>query len=64
MGAHDAWTKGLSVERRYEWFSDCYRMRVDDEYVMTGEAVGRYNPEATGEDVVTHFLVSCVLSPA
>lgn len=33
---HRSWWKCLKVAERYEWFVDCYRMRVDDDYVWGG----------------------------
>ncbi|KAJ3276707.1 hypothetical protein HK104_003607 [Borealophlyctis nickersoniae] len=34
--APDSWAKGLSPEQAAEWFVDCFRMRMDDDYALTG----------------------------
>ncbi|GAB4817278.1 hypothetical protein N2152v2_004324 [Parachlorella kessleri] len=58
-----AWATGLSQAKRYEWLVDCYRMRIDDDYVYGGGNLhGLYDPDATKETVVQDFLVFCKLA--
>lgn len=41
-----AWALGLSPAQQAEWFVDCYRMRVDDDYVHGGgDLRGLYDPD-------------------
>eukprot|EP00914_Ancora_sagittata_P010504 GHVO01020304.1.p1 GENE.GHVO01020304.1~~GHVO01020304.1.p1 ORF type:complete len:227 (-),score=37.46 GHVO01020304.1:66-746(-) len=59
----NAWSLGLSNKQKYEWFTDCYRMRVDDLYVWSGgQLVGLYDPDATPLSVVTHFWIFCKMA--
>ena len=48
---------GLTAAQQAEWLVDCYRMRLDDDYVYSGDGGGIYNPEACAEGVVEDFLV-------
>lgn len=61
---NDAWAIGLSVEDQYEWLSNCYQMRCDDDYVYTGDCNlhGPYNPEATPESITSDFMAFCLLA--
>jgi hypothetical protein len=56
------WSIGLSKKEQAEWLIDCYRMRVDDIYVHTGELQGIYNPDSTAKDIFLDFLLFNVLS--
>lgn len=45
------WAKGLSTTDQYEWFSNCYQMRCDDDYAYGGcklysDRMHFVNPEA------------------
>lgn len=59
-----AWSRGFpSPDNMYEWFVDCYRMRVDDDYAWNGgELRGIYNTEGTKDTVVADLLVFAKLS--
>jgi len=58
-----SWASGLSLEDQYEWFSNCYQMRCDDDYAWGGcNLHGPYNPEATPESIAKDFLVYCTLA--
>lgn len=50
------WAHDLSAAEQREWLVDCYRMRVDDEMVYTGDARGLYQQDG-GECVAADFLV-------
>lgn len=61
--AHDAWANGLSTADQYEWLSNCYQMRCDDDYAWGGCYLhGPYNPEATLESIKTDFIAFCLLA--
>ena len=59
-----SWANGFSTpEKMYEWFVDCYRMRVDDNYAWAGgELTGIYNPNATKDYVVGDLIIFALLS--
>lgn len=58
-----AWANGLSESDRYEWFTNCYQMRCDDDYAWGGcNLHGPYDPEATPESITTDFMVYCLLA--
>lgn len=58
-----SWAKGLSPSKQYEWFVDCYRMRVDDDYAYGGGDVhGLYDPEHDGDSITADFLHFCKLA--
>lgn len=41
-----SWWSSLKVKERYEWFVDCYRMRMDDDCVWGGGNLhGLYEPD-------------------
>eukprot|EP01059_Diplonema_ambulator_P012447 TRINITY_DN22776_c0_g1_i1.p1 TRINITY_DN22776_c0_g1~~TRINITY_DN22776_c0_g1_i1.p1 ORF type:complete len:784 (+),score=138.48 TRINITY_DN22776_c0_g1_i1:165-2354(+) len=51
-----SWANGLNEEEQMEWLVDCYRMRLDDEYVYRGNIKGLYG----GQDpdlIVFDFIV-------
>ena len=51
-----SWAEGL--ENPYEWLVDCYRMRVDDDYVWgSGFLHGLYEPDKTAMTVFRDFIV-------
>ena len=57
------WAKGLSQKDQYEWFSNCYQMRCDDDYQWGGGNLhGPYDPEATPQSIADDFLVYCLLA--
>lgn len=60
------WALGLPKEKQYEWFVDCYRMRVDDDYCWGGGHLhGLYNVDgASAGSVVVDFLLFCKLAVA
>lgn len=58
-----AWASGLSTADKYEWLSNCYQMRCDDDYAWGGCYLhGPYNPEATPESIKTDFMTFCLLA--
>ena len=47
----------------YEWFVDCYRMRIDDDCVWGGGNLhGIYDSDATNLDIIKDFLIFCKLA--
>lgn len=60
---NSSWSQGLSKLAAYEWFIDCYRMRLDDDYVWGGGNLhGLYNSDTTEETIVADFLTFCKLA--
>jgi hypothetical protein len=57
--SNSSWAKGLDPMAAAEWFIDCYRMRLDDEYVYRGDLRGLYDPESTKQSIASDFLVYC-----
>lgn len=53
------WYKGMAPAKQHEWLVDCYRLRLDDYYVKTGETRGLYAAAANGNaaNAVDDFLV-------
>mmetsp|Transcript_7913 Transcript_7913/g.16022 ORF Transcript_7913/g.16022 Transcript_7913/m.16022 type:complete len:271 (-) Transcript_7913:427-1239(-) len=59
----NAWANGLPRKDQYEWFSNCYQMRCDDDYQWGGGYLhGPYDPEATPQSIADDFLVFCILA--
>jgi len=57
------WAKGLSTTDQYEWFSNCYQMRCDDDYVYGGcNLHGPYNPDCTPLSLRDDFMIFCYLA--
>ena len=58
-----SWANGLSQKDQYEWFSNCYQMRCDDDYAWGGGYLhGPYNPDATPKSIASDFLIFCTLA--
>ena len=58
-----AWANGLSKPDQYEWLSNCYEMRCDDDYAWGGcNLHGPYDPEATPESIQRDFMAFCLLA--
>ena len=55
------WATAVPAARTYEWLTDCYRMRIDDEYSYSQNTRGLYQNEGPFE-VVVDFLVFCKLA--
>lgn len=53
------WHQGMAPAKQHEWLVDCYRLRLDDYYVKTGETRGLYAAAANGnsDNAVDDFLV-------
>ena len=62
--SNSSWAKGLDPMAAAEWFVDCYRMRIDDEYALSGEvrSGSLYDSEYTKKSLATDFLVYCHLA--
>ena len=61
--APSSWARGFSSpEKMYEWFVDCYRMKVDDYYAYGGELKSIYNPDASSDDVVGELIIFALLA--
>ena len=58
----DSWSRGMSGSQQREWLTDCYRMRVDDDYCWGGNLRGLYDPDATSETIAKDFLEFCRLA--
>lgn len=52
------WSVGLTKIQQFEWLVDCYRMRLDDTYVHSGDCVGLYGGEGS-DGIKLHFLLFC-----
>jgi hypothetical protein len=58
-----SWATGLSQKDQYEWFSNCYQMRCDDDYTWGGcNLHGPYDPDATPDSIADDFLIYCILA--
>ena len=55
-------SKGMSEPEKYAWFVDCYRMRLDEEYVCCQECRGLYDAQATAFTVAKDFVLFCRLA--
>jgi len=59
----DAWLQGLSAADKYEWFSNCYQMRCDDDYQWGGcDLHGPYEPDSSPESIARDFMTFCLLA--
>jgi len=57
------WVKHKAEKTKYDWFVDCYRMRVDDCYAWGGgDLVGLYDPDSTPKSITLHFYRYCDLA--
>ena len=66
-GPAAAWATGLATAKeRYEWLTDCYRMRCDDDYALGGCYLHGLYSAATGgggsDEIARDFLVFCRLA--
>jgi hypothetical protein len=53
-----AWAKGLKGSAAAEWLVDCYRMRVDDDFVWSGGMQrGLYHPNCTAGLLALDFFI-------
>ena len=60
-----SWARGLqdTPDKMYEWFVDCYRLRLDDDYAWGGGYLhGLYDPDCTSYSVTEDFLIYAKLS--
>jgi hypothetical protein len=58
-----SWHSNMSPPDIYEWFTNCYQLRCDDDYVYGGCYLhGPYNPEATRSSFIKDFMVYCLLA--
>lgn len=58
-----SWANGLSQTDQYEWFSNCYQMRCDDDYAWGGcNLHGPYLPDVTPESIAKDFQIFCILA--
>ena len=63
IGDRQRWAAGFAPPDVYEWFSNCYMMRCDDDYAWGGGNLhGPYCPDATTQSNAFDFLVFCVLA--
>ena len=62
--SNSSWAKGLDHMVAAEWFIDCYRMRLDDEYAYQGDvrSGSLYDPYHTKKSIAADFLVYCHLA--
>ena len=57
------WAAGFTPPDVYEWFSNCYMMRCDDDYVWGGgDLHGPYDPDSTTQSNAKDFLIFCLLA--
>ncbi len=58
-----AWSVGLSPPDLYEWITNCYQLRCDDDYVWGGCYLhGPYLCEASAQSIAEDFIIFCVLA--
>jgi len=58
-----SWANGLSQKDQYEWFSNCYQMRCDDDCAWGGGYLHLpYNPDTTLKSIASDFLFFCTLA--
>lgn len=58
-----AWLVGFAPPDCYEWLTNCYQMRCDDDYAYGGGNLhGPYDPDATAYSISCDFLAFCVLA--
>jgi hypothetical protein len=57
-----AWARGLAGDAMYEWFIDCYRMRLDEDYALRGDLHGLYGADGNAKTVIKDFLVFCKMA--
>ena len=58
-----AWAEGLNKREQLVWLVDCYRMRLDDDYVHGGGYLhGLYDPGHSPWSIMHDFLVFCKLA--
>jgi len=58
-----SWSVGLTSSQQQEWLVDCYRLRVDDEYVWSGNIrPGTLYGDCNVKDLVQDFLLFCRLA--
>merc|ERR1719326_31019 len=68
MTSADAWAQVAPWPNgdadKYEWFSNCYMMRCDDDYCWGGGYLhGPYQPEGkTAETITEDFVTFCLLA--
>ena len=57
-----AWARGLSETEQYEWLSNCYQLRCDDDSAGgSGHLHGPHNPDADASSNTVDFLAFCLL---
>ena len=57
------WANGLGNNEKYEWLSNCYQLRCDDDYAFGGCYLhGPYDPNATALSNSGDFLIFCLLA--
>eukprot|EP00594_Rhizosolenia_setigera_P003432 CAMPEP_0178943692 /NCGR_PEP_ID=MMETSP0789-20121207/2728_1 /TAXON_ID=3005 /ORGANISM="Rhizosolenia setigera, Strain CCMP 1694" /LENGTH=307 /DNA_ID=CAMNT_0020623315 /DNA_START=140 /DNA_END=1063 /DNA_ORIENTATION=+ len=58
-----AWANGLSEKDQYEWLSNCYTLRCDDDYSFGGCYLhGPYEPGASPDSIFGDFMKFCILA--
>ena len=55
-------SQGMSEPEKYTWFVDCYRMRLDEEYLCSGECRGLYDAQTSSFAVAKNFVLFCRLA--
>ena len=60
---HDRWARNFPKKDKFEWLSNCYSMRCDDDVVWGGcNLHGAYDPDMTPETLREDFAIFCVLA--
>ena len=56
------WYEGVDPKDQYEWLTNCYQLRCDDDYTWGGCYLhGPYDPSANIDSITEDFLVFCLL---
>lgn len=58
----NSWADELPKRYHYEWFSNCYQLRCNDDDVWSGYQHGIYDLDPSPETLVNDFLVYCMLA--
>ena len=58
-----SWFDSISPTDHYEWLTNCYMLRCDDDYAFGGCYLhGPYNPDADVNSITEDFLCFCLLA--
>ena len=57
------WMKSVPANDHYEWLSNCYQLRCDDDYAYGGCYLhGPYDPEGNARTIEQDFMAFCLMA--